>query len=420
VLSPSDNLRLRPYIQDMPALLAMLLLAASVKNDGTPLRSGCAADEDVVATLPAGAPVTIRFALSGESVPCYKVSAESNGTKVDGYLAASAIDGLEEFAQTRRDARWLDGAQLMGAINTSTPLPKISGAPKGPAADAVHFIEISQPARALEILEAELRKKKDPSLLALAGIAAWRSDDSRRALEYWRGSLEIQPNPDLETLIRRVERETKGDQSTEKLVGMRVVLRYESTVPIETARQMLGVIDEEYSRIAAQLGCHPEERVTAIVQSRDAYRKTTDAAEWNGGQYDGRIRVPVAGGQGVDAALRRTLAHETTHACLSILGRWPAWLQEGLAQKLSGDTLAPAILDRIAIMAREKKLPRLENLGQDWSRLDTNHAVIAYALSLAAVELFFRDYQQYGLGNLIRNPEQLAQVTAELDKRLGL
>jgi hypothetical protein len=24
------------------------------------------------------------------------------------------------------------------------------------------------------------------------------------------------------------------------------------------------------------------------------------------------------------------------------------------------------------------------------------------------------------LGNLIRNPEQLAQVTAELDKRLGL
>jgi hypothetical protein len=404
----------------MHVLLAMLLVAVSVKIDRTPLRTGCASDEDVVATLPAGAPVTIRFAVSGESVPCYKVSTESNGKMVEGYLSAGSIDGLEEFEQARLGARWLNAAQLMGAVTTSAPLPSLAGAPKGPAADAVHLIEISQPSRALEILETELRKKKDPSLLALAGFAAWRADDGPRALEYWRASLEMQPNPDLETLIRRVERETKGDQSTEKLVGMRVVLRYETSVPVETARQMLGALDEEYARIAAVIGCHPEERLTAIVQSRDAYRKSTDAAEWNGGQYDGRIRIPVAGGQGVDAALRRTLAHETTHACLSMLGQWPAWLQEGLAQKLSGDVLTPAVLNRITAMAKERKVPRLENLGQDWSRLDTNHATVAYALSLAAVEIFWKDYQQYGLGNLIRSPERLAQVTAELDARLGL
>ncbi len=404
----------------MPALLAMLLLAVSVKTDHTPLRAGCSPDDDAVATLPAGAPLTIRFALSGESV-CYKVTAESGGKTFEGYLPASAIDGIEDFDQTRREARWLDAAQLMGAITASAPLPSLANAPKGVAADASRLIESSQPAKALDLLQAELRKKKDPSLLTLAGFAAWRSDDSRLALEYWREALDLQPNPALETLIRRVERETKGDQSTEKLVGMRVVLRYEgATVPIETARQMLGAIDEEYARIAAQLGCHPEERVTAILQSREAYRKTTDAAEWNGGQYDGRIRVPVAGGQGVDAAMRRTLAHETTHACLSMLGQWPAWLQEGLAQKLSGDTLTPAMLARIAGMAGEKKLPRLENLGQDWSRLDTNHALVAYALSLAAVEMFYKDYAQYGLGNLLRNPERLAQITAELDKRLGL
>jgi hypothetical protein len=217
-----------------------------------------------------------------------------------------------------------------------------------------------------------------------------------------------------------VERERKGDLSTQKLVGMRVVLRYEDgVVPIETARQMLGAMDEEYARIAAQVGCPPEELVTAIVQSREAYRITTNAAEWSGGQYDGRIRVPVAGGQGVNAELRRVLAHETTHACLSILGHWPAWLQEGLAQNLSGDTLPQPILDRIAAMAKAKQLPKLEQLGQDWSRLDTEHARIAYAMSLAAVNLFYQEYAQYGLGNLIRNPERLAQVTAELDKKLG-
>jgi hypothetical protein len=399
----------------------LLILAASVKSDKTPLRSGCASDEAVIATLPAGAAVTIRFSLSGESVPCYKVSTESGGRTFEGYLAASEIDGVEDFDNKRQEARWFDAAQMMGAMESALPMPPIKGLPRGPATDALRLLETSQPAKALELLEAELRKKKDPTLLALAGIAASRADQGKLALNYWREAAKMVPSPELQTLIRHAEREAKGDESTEKLVGMRVVLRYESgTVSIETARQMLGVIDQEYSRIAGQLGCHPEERVTAIVQSRDAYRKTTDAAEWSGGQYDGRIRVPVSGGQAMDARVRQILAHETTHACLSMLGRWPAWLQEGMAQKLSGETLSAAMSARVAAMAGDKKLPKLENLGQDWSRLDTNHAAVAYALSLAAVEMFYKDYAQYGLGNLIRNPERLAQVTAELDKKLGL
>jgi len=252
-------------------------------------------------------------------------------------------------------------------------------------------------------------------------VAAWRADDSRRALEFWRSSLDLAPNPGIESLYKRVERETKGDQSTEKLYGMRVTLRYDAAaVPAEMARQMVGALDHELSRVSAQLGCSAEERIVAIVQSQEAYRKTTDAAEWNGGQFDGRIRVPIFGGQGLDAAMRRALAHETTHACLSMLGRWPSWLHEGLAQKLSGDTLAPAQRERIADMAQQGKLPRLSNLRQDWSRMDTAHASAAYALSLAAVDLLYDNYHEDGVRNLVHNPEWLAQITADLDKRLGL
>src|SRR6202020_761855 len=117
---------------------------------------------------------------------------------------------------------------------------------------------------------------------------------------------------------------------------------------------------EEYARISAQLGCYAEERIVAIAQSPAAYRKTTDAAEWSGGQYDGRIRVPVFDGQQMDASRRRTLAHETTHACLSMLGQWPAWLQEGLAQEMSGDRVTPALQKKIEDWVRAGKLPRLE------------------------------------------------------------
>jgi hypothetical protein len=407
----------------MAVLLSVFLLALTVKEDHASLRSGCSVDSDVVATLAGGAPLTIRYVLSGESTPCYKVAAEAGGKTFEGYLPVEAIAGLEDFEKGRREAAWLDTAQVMSAIHASETPPSLAvgGNSRVLASQVTKLIETSQPAKALALLEPEIRKRPDPALLALAGVAAWRADDSRRALEFWRGSLDLSPNPDIESLYKRVERETKGDQSAEKLYGLRVALRYDAAaVPVETARQMVGALDDAFSRVSAQLGCAAEERIVAIVQSREAYRKTTDAAEWNGGQFDGRIRVPIFDGQGLDPAMRRALAHETAHACLAMLGRWPAWLHEGLAQKLSGDTIAPAERRKIADMAQEGKLPRLSNLRQDWSRMDAAHAAAAYSLSLAAVELLYENYREDGVRNLIHNPERLAQVTADLDKRLGL
>jgi len=369
--------------------------------------------------------------MSGESVACYKVSVQTADMTVEGYLPATAIEGLEDFDKGRRNAAWLETAQetqqVMSSIRASAPSLALNVTGQGAVGEASRLIETSQPAKALELLQPELRKKKNPSLLALAGVAAWRADDSRLALEHWKAALEMQPNPDLERIYRRVERESKGDQSGDKLIGLRVVLRYDGiAIPIETARQMLDALDQEFARISGALGCSAQERLVAIVQTRDAYRKTTDAAEWSAGQYDGRIRVPLPEGHGMedgqkmDASMRRIFAHETTHACLSMLGRWPAWLQEGLAQRLSGDTLSAPGRRRIAELTHNKQLPRLENLGQDWSRLDGEHAVAAYALSLAAVNLFYENYPQYSIADLIRNPDRLAQITQDLDQRLGL
>jgi hypothetical protein len=408
----------------MGLFFTIFVLALTVKEDRTPLRNGCAGDSDVVTTLAAGSSLTVRYALAGESVPCYKVSVQDGGKTVEGYLAASAMVGLEDFEKGRRDAAWLDTAQVMAAIRSSSaPLSslKAGAGTQSLAERASQLIETSQPGKALELLEPEIRSRKDPGLMALAGVAAWRADDSHRALELWRGSLDMQPNRELETLYRRVERETKGDQSTDKLYGVRVQLRYDSaTVSVETARLMVGALDEEYARISGELGCYAEERILAIIQSREAYRKSTDVAEWSAGQYDGRIRVPVLGGQGMDLAMRRVLAHETTHACLTMLGRWPAWLQEGVAQKLSGDALTPALRQKIAAMVHEHKVPRLGGMRQDWSRLDTEHAVVAYAVSLAAVELLYENYGRDGVRNLVRNPDRLEAVTADLNRRLGL
>jgi hypothetical protein len=415
-----------PYIENMLGIVYLLvatLQAASVKTDHAQLRTGCYPDSDPVAAVQKGQPLTIRYSLAGAADPCYKVAVEQSGKTVEGYLEGSAIDGVDEFDKGVRDATQLDLAHVLGPFKNS-PMPSMSaqGATGVQAvARATEMIEAGQPGKALALLEPQLVLNKNPELMMLAGIASWKNDDPKKALEYWRVSLDSQPNPDLERLYRKVEKEAKSDQSNERIYGLRVLLRYDSSVVnSDDARQMAGALDHEFTRISTELGCHAEERVVAIAQSRDAYRKGTEAAEWSGGQFDGRIRVPVLNGQAMDANMRRTFAHEITHACLSMLGRWPSWLQEGLAQKLSGDVVRPELRQRLTAMAQGHQLPRLANLGQDWSRMDADHASMAYGLSLEAMEMFYQEYANYGIANLLRNPERLAQVTADLDRRLGL
>jgi len=408
----------------MPALLLILLMAASIKDGPTPLRSGCSPDARVLASLPSGTPVTIRYSIAGETEPCYKVSIQADGKTLEGSLRARALDGIEDFDQARRQAVWMDTPLIVNTIRASAALPSLratTGSTSIVAQKAADLITSSRPQSALELLRPELKAHRDPGLLALAGIAAWRSDDSPAALEFWRASLDIAPSPEVEKLYRQVERESKNDQSKERLYGLRVMLRYDSAVvPTETARQMTTVLDQAFIRISQQLGCNAEERVIAIVQSKDAYRKTTDSAEWSGGQFDGKIRVPVFDPKVLDPTMLRSLAHETAHACLTMLGTWPAWLHEGIAQKLSGDSLDPAQMKKISGLVQQGKIPRLSNLKQDWSRLDAEHAAAAYALSLAAVELLWQESGENGVRNLLRNPDRLPQVTAELDHKLGL
>src|SRR5712671_3224991 len=70
--------------------------ALTVKKDQTPLRSGCDAADEVVASLPSGTPVDVRFRLADGS-DCFKVSATVSGKSVGGYLPASALIGVDQF-----------------------------------------------------------------------------------------------------------------------------------------------------------------------------------------------------------------------------------------------------------------------------------------------------------------------------------
>ncbi len=411
-------------------LSAANLAAQAIKGDNTPLRTGCSDGAAEVARLSKGDPVKIRFALAGSRQPCYSVTVESGGNKLQGYLLAEDLSGLESFDQSRRQApsvgvparsaSYGGASRASAAPRSEKPRSAVAVAERNLAmAKASELMQRNRFGEAQQVLEAAMRHApNDPQLLAMAGTAAHQNDDARNALAYWRESLDLRPDPAIERLYRSLQKETAADKSSEKNYGMRFLLRYDGEVASpELARSMVEVLEQEFSRISFQLGCPAEERIVTIVQSRQSYG-AAGGIEWSGGQYDGKIRIPLARGSKIDAQTRRVFAHEIVHACMSNIGQWPAWLHEGLAQKLSGDRLEPARRQVLQELAKAGKLPKLDRLGGNWSGASGVQAAVLYAQALAAAEMFFQNHSHYGVRNLMQNPDRLPQIAAELDRDL--
>src|ERR1700740_731126 len=90
----------------------VFLAALAIKQDQTPLRSGCDAADETIATLPAGIPVEVRFRVTDGS-DCFKISATVNGKSVIGYVGAGALSNVDQFEQQRNAAVSLDSSRAL-------------------------------------------------------------------------------------------------------------------------------------------------------------------------------------------------------------------------------------------------------------------------------------------------------------------
>lgn len=397
----------------MAAALLLVLLASGprVAAGGAGLRQYCAADSPVVARLEAGAPLTIRSSISGDAGTCYRVVAGS----LTGYLLAHEIAGAGDYEQARRGA---GAASLPSEIRSA--LTRQGG--DSTAVRALALLEARQPRQALQMVEYAIAREgaDDAGTLALAGMAAYQSDQPRKAHDYWRRSLALRPDPRIEALAARAAREAANDSSGHVLHGSRFVLRYDqASVAPAAAAVMISALEEEYARLDAALGCSLGEQVTVIVHTPEGYRAATGAAEWSGGQYDGRIRAVAPAGASVGPQLRRTFAHEIVHACLARRGAFPAWFHEGMAQRWSGERLSGPQRQAIRKKLAEGALPPLARMGASWAAFSPEQAALAYAYALAAVEVLYETRGEAHVRDLLRAPAQLARAAEEITRALA-
>jgi hypothetical protein len=161
-------------------------------------------------------------------------------------------------------------------------------------------------------------------------------------------------------------------------------------------RVLLAALERAYADLVQDLGSGPAEKVTVVVYAERDWRLATQAPDWSGGLFDGRVRVPAQGLTGVTPALLSVLRHEMTHAFVHARtnGRAPTWLHEGLAQVEEGKTSA-AYAGALLAGWRGAGTFGLKSLEGSFRLFSGSQARAGYVVSLAAAEML-RDTRGFG------------------------
>jgi hypothetical protein len=227
----------------------------------------------------------------------------------------------------------------------------------------------------------------DPRLTIAArllGRIAYDEGDADLAIRTYEKALKYAPgDAELTAQLEAWRRDADVHRTFEDRRYDRFRVMFEGREEASLAAQATSIFNSAFWRIGEKLGEYPTNTIVTILYTEKQFRDITRAPEWSGGQYDGRIRIPVAGASQKPELFERVLTHELTHAIVAgIVPRgMPAWLNEGLAQHFDGSD-AQAAHNRLKAHGRSIPLQKLE---AGFSRLTATEAQIAYDESLLAV-----------------------------------
>jgi tetratricopeptide (TPR) repeat protein len=220
----------------------------------------------------------------------------------------------------------------------------------------------------------------------LLGQIAFDEGEVDLAIRTYESALKHAPgNAELARTLAEWRSEASVHKSFDELRYERFRVLFEGHSEQSLAAHATDVFNSEFFRIANKLGEYPTNTIVAVLYTEQQFRDVTRAPAWAGGQYDGRIRIPVAGASRQPELFEKVLTHELTHAIVAGIAPngVPAWLNEGLAQYFDGTDVSSAGR-RMKALGRYVPLKRLES---SFGHLNAAEAQVAYDESLLAVNV---------------------------------
>ena len=204
-------------------------------------------------------------------------------------------------------------------------------------------IRLNQDASALNaVLDGLVLHPKGAELHELLGDLRDREERLDDAIQSWKRAQSLKASERVETKIAKAQRDLASRRDYNFARTTHFNIRYDGDVDAALANDVSAHLEEEYWRLSKHFDHAPLQPITTLLYPNEAFRDVTQAADWVGGLFDGKIRVPLGGVSRLHPGARRVLTHELAHAFIHSKshGRAPRWLHEGLAQQLEGRRLS--------------------------------------------------------------------------------
>jgi len=171
---------------------------------------------------------------------------------------------------------------------------------------------------------------------ALRGDIEYDRQKLKEAKTAWQQALTLDPRQQqIAQKLEQVTHELPVESKFERLSQAYFDLRYQEGLDRPTGFDIRDALLEARRVVGSDFAYWPRGKIVVLIYSAESFRALRqETPEWVGGQFDGKIRVPLPGAQLDLPTVKQILTHEYTHAVIHDLanGKCPVWLNEGLAE----------------------------------------------------------------------------------------
>ncbi len=170
----------------------------------------------------------------------------------------------------------------------------------------------------------------------LLGQAEYNRQRLKEAKAAWEKAVALDPSrTEIAAQLGQVTEELPVESAFDRISQSYFDLRYEEHLERPVGFDIRDALITARRQVGSDLAYWPKYKLVVLIYSPEKFRQLREETpEWMGGQFDGKIRVPLPSEQFDQAMVRNILFHEYTHALIHDLakGRCPVWLNEGLAE----------------------------------------------------------------------------------------
>jgi len=285
------------------------------------------------------------------------------------------------------------------------------------------FFSLSRYSEAEDAFSQVLELEPDHFLAnKMLGEIYYLANNMEEAGEHWEAALKKEPNDNYtKKRLAGLKKYNRLAENLETEADMQFSVSFNGTRKPELRDLVLKMLGEISRQVGRELNLYPNRQIPVILLTDQAFFDITGSPQWAGGVFEGQIKAPMDKYR--PGLLKIVLAHEYVHAVIfdRLSSRCPWWLNEGLAQYLSGDQAGNKLkLELAAKFIKEAGVPPLEELpGKLLKNGDSKRVQLAYALALSAVQYFVHQFGMSALQNIMDSMAEGKSFTSIISNFTG-